>query len=186
MSRSDRKESGSMPKETSTNHAVFSGVHEYFINNVLPENIQARVVHINSATSYTDNRDQTFMLIRSGSGKIVINGLEYSLKPNTLINLGPFHRYRFLPAKGKSMEIAVARMNCGTYMYMISNPYLKCDEFPVPSEPAVIYLKGLSAEIANDSMNGLLVEAKSNLSDRISLCFCYMTDLFGIIIDKIS
>lgn len=174
-----------MTREIPPNHAVFSGVHEYFINNVLPDNIQARVIRINTATSYTDNRDQTFILVRSGTGKIIINGLEYVLKPNTLINLGPFHRYRFLPDNEKKLEIAMARMNSGTYMYMIANPYFKCEQFDVPSEPPVVYLKGFPAEVANDSMNGLLAEAKSNAPDKISLCFCYMTDLFGIIIDKL-
>ena len=89
---------------------------------------------------------------------MVVNGIEYKLKPNTLINLGPFHRYRFIPDIGKMLEIVDSRMNSGTYVYMIANPYLKMEQFYVTSEPPVVYLTGLLADIANDSMNGLLGE----------------------------
>lgn len=174
-----------MSKDTGSKHTVFTGVHEYFINNVLPDNIQARVVHITASSSYKDNHDQTFILVKSGTGKIIINGLEHAVKADTLINLGPFHRFRFIPAKGDCLEIVIARMNAGTYMYMISNPYYKCEVFDIPSEAPVVHLTGLSAEIAHDSMNGLLTESKSQSADKIHLCFCYMADLFGLVIDKI-
>lgn len=173
------------PEEPKTpGRAVFSGAHDYFVNNVLPDTIRAHVSHHQTPTSYANNRDQTFILVRSGKGKALINGLEYNLKPNTLINLGPFHRYRILPAKGASLEIAEARMNSSTYVYMIANPYLKCEQMIVPSQPPVVYLNGLDAEIANESMAGLLREAKDDSADRIHLCFCYMMNFLGIITDQ--
>ncbi len=171
-------------KTLSQKRTVFSGAHDYFINNVLPDTIQARINRINAPTSYVNNRDQTFLLVLSGKGKAMINGLEYDLKPNTLINLGPFHRYRFLPSSKAPLEIAEARMNSSTYVYMIANPYLKCEQLFVPSQPPVVYLKGLYAQIASDSMNCLLEEAKANSPDKISLCFCYMMDFLGIITDN--
>ena len=125
------------------------------------------------------------MLVRSGTGKIVVNGIEYPLKPNTLINLGPFHRYRFIHDIGKIMEIVDSRMNSGTYVYMIANPYLKIEQFYVTSEPPIVYLNGLLADIANDSMNGLLREMNSNCDNRTSICFCYMMDLFGVLTEKL-
>ncbi len=82
------------------------------------------------------------------------------------------------------MEIAEARMNSSTYVYMIANPYLKCEQMTVPSQPPVVYLKGLSAEIANESMDGLLHEAMNDSADRIQLCFCYMMNFLGIITDQ--
>lgn len=173
------------PDEPKTpGRAIFSGAHDYFVNNALPDTIQAHVSHYQTPTSYANNRDQTFILVRSGKGKALINGLEYNLRPNTLINLGPFHRYRFLPSKGTPLEIAEARMNSSTYVYMISNPYLKCEQLTVPSQPPVVYLKGLSAEIANESMDGLLHEAMNDSADRILLCFCYMMNFLGIITDQ--
>ncbi len=174
-----------MEKEN-TNRTVFSGAHDYFANNVLPENVHAELRRIKNPMSYANNRDQTFFLIRSGTGTLSVNGLEYKLRPNTLINLGPFHRYRLLPSRRSELEIAEARMNSGTYMYMIANPYLKYENFSIPSQPPVVYLKGLWAQIANDSMNGLLNEAKNKAGDSIQLCFCYMMNFLGIITDHMS
>lgn len=171
-------------QDPTSSRTVFSGAHDYFINNVLPDNIQAHITKIQAPTSYANNRDQTFILVRSGKGKALINGVEYDLKPNTLINLGPFHRYRFLPSKEAPLEIAEARMNSSTYVYMIANPYLKCEQMVVPSQPPVVHLSGLSAQIANQSMDGLLYEAKNKSSDQIHLCFCYMMDFLGIITDQ--
>lgn len=171
-------------QDPTSSRTVFSGAHDYFINNVLPDNIQAHITRIQAPTSYANNRDQTFILVRAGKGKALINGIEYTLKPDTLINLGPFHRYRFLPSKEAPLEIAEARMNSSTYVYMIANPYLKCEQLIVPSQPPVVHLSGLSAQIAKESMEGLLYEAKNNSSDQIHLCFCYMMDFLGIITDQ--
>ena len=175
------KEPG-VPEKVS-NKPLFFGSHDYFVENVLPDNIQARLRRINAPTPYVNNRDEVFLLVRSGTGTMTVNGLEYRLKPNTLINLGPFHRYRFIPDKGTALEIADSRMNSGTYVYMIANPYLKRKQFFVTSEPPVVHLTGLLAEVANDAMTGLLAEMENKSEDRMQLCFCYMMDLFGIITD---
>ena len=167
-----------------TINSNFSGAHDYFTNNVLPEDIRTHLRRIKAPTPYANNRDQVFMLVRAGTGKMVVNGIEYRLKPNTLINLGPFHRYRFIPDVGKMLEIVDSRMNSGTYVYMIANPYLKRKQFFVTSEPPVVHLTGLLAEVANDAMDGLLAEMETKSEDRMQLCFCYMMDLFGIITDK--
>lgn len=171
------------PKENKPN-SVFFGAHDYFSKNVLPDDIRAHAQRIKAPTPYANNRDQVFMLVKAGTGTIIVNGLEYAMKPDTLINLGPFHRYRIIPDERKTLEIIDSRMNSGTYVYMIANPYLKMDNFYVTSEPPVLYLKGLNAEIANDAMNGLLEEMKSSSDDRLQLCFCYMTDLIGLITEK--
>lgn len=184
--RSAQADNTNTKKTMTQNRTVFSGAHDYFTNNVLPENVHAYLRHIRTPMSYTNNRDQTFFLVRSGTGILSVNGLEYKLRPNTLINLGPFHRYRLLPSKRGELEVAEARMNSGTYMYMIANPYLKYEHFTVPSQPPVVHLKGLSAQIAADSMNGLLNEAKNKSTDSIQLCFCYMMNFVGIITDHMA
>lgn len=171
-------------KSPITINSNFSGAHDYFTNNVLPEDIRTHLRRIKAPTPYANNRDQVFMLVRAGTGKMVVNGIEYKLKPNTLINLGPFHRYRFIPDIGKMLEIVDSRMNSGTYVYMIANPYLKRKQFFVTSEPPVVHLTGLLAEVANNAMDGLLAEMETKSEDRMQLCFCYMMDLFGIITDK--
>lgn len=176
-----KKDGGEANKSS---RALFTGAHEYFVKNVLPDDIQAHTRTIKSPTAYANNRDETFMLVRSGSGKMLINGLEYKLSPNTLVNLGPFHRYRFIPAKGSPLVITEARMNSGTYVYMIANPYVKQEHFFVPSEPPVVRLSGLLADIANDSMDSLLEEMAKSSPDKTQLCFCCMLDLLGIITQK--
>lgn len=168
----------------SENRPVFSGSHDYFVNNVLPDDVRTCVRMIKSPSLYANNHDETFILVRSGKGKLVVNGLEYELKPNTLINLGPFHRYRYLPAKNSVLEVVETKTNSGTYVYMIANPYVKNKQFCVPSEPPVVYLSGLMAKIANESMDGLLAEMENKSSDKVMLCFCYMMELLGIITEK--
>ena len=180
----DKNTFGNEGKGSITINSNFSGAHDYFTNNVLPDDIRTHLRRIKAPTPYANNRDQVFMLVRAGTGKMVVNGIEYRLKPNTLINLGPFHRYRFIPDVGKMLEIVDSRMNSGTYVYMIANPYLKRKQFFVTSEPPVVHLTGLLAEVANDAMDGLLAEMETKSEDRMQLCFCYMMDLFGIITDK--
>ena len=163
---------------------VLAGAHDYFVNNVLPSDIKACIRNIKAPTLYVNNHDETFLLVRSGRGKLTVNGLDYHLKPNTLINLGPFHRYRYLPDDGEVLEIAESRMNSGTYVYLVANPYMKFERFYVPSEPPVVALSGLYAEIANDAMNGILTETEKQSPDQLQLCFCYMMDLLGILTEK--
>lgn len=170
-------------KSPSRGSSTFSGAHDYFSNNVLPQDIHARVRHITSPTSYINNQEQTFLLIRSGKGTICVNGLQYDIKPDTLIYLGPFHRYRIIPSGAEGLELAEARIHSSTYVYMIANPYLKYEHMTVPSEPPIAYLKGLSAQIANDSMDALLYEVENHTKDSIHFCFCYIMDFFGLITD---
>lgn len=172
-------------KKISSTSSSFSGAHDYFTKAVLPDEIRTQLRRIKAPTPYANNREQVFMLVRSGTGKMVVNGVEYFLKPNTLISIGPFHRYRFIPDVGKILEIVDSRMNSGTYVYMIANPYLKMDQFYVASEPPIAYLTGLFADIANDSMNGLLREMNNSKDNSTSLCFCYMMDLLGILTEKL-
>ena len=61
---------------------------------------------------------------------------------------------------------------------------MKFEQFYVPSEPPVVALSGLYAEIANDAMNGILAETEKQSPDQLSLCFCYMMDLLGILTEK--
>ena len=75
-------------------------------------------------------------------------------------------------------------MNSGTYVYLVANPYMKFEQFYVPSEPPVVALHGLYAEIANDAMDGILAETERQSPDQLQLCFCYMMDLLGIVTEK--
>ena len=76
------------------------------------------------------------------------------------------------------------RLNSGTYVYLVANPYMKFEQFYVPSEPPVVALHGLYAEIANDAMGGILAETERQSPDQLQLCFCYMMDLLGIMTEK--
>ena len=75
-------------------------------------------------------------------------------------------------------------MNSGTYVYLVANPYMKFEQFYVPSEPPVVALHGLYAEIANDAMGGILAETERQSPDQLQLCFCYMMDLLGIVTEN--
>lgn len=167
-----------------TAFSPFGEAHKYFTENVLPKNIQARTRRIRMASSYVHNKEQTFILVTGGTGTLTVNGLDYRLRPGTLVNLGPFHIYRYTPDKGEILELIDSRMNSGAYMYLVANPYFRIPKFIVPSEPPVVYLKGVMKEIAYQSMEGLLAECARGNEDRDSICLCYMTDLFGIVTDE--
>ena len=145
--------------------SVLAGAHDYFVNNVLPSDIKACVRKIKAPTLYVNNHDETFLLVRSGHGTLTVNGLDQ-------------------PDKGETLEIAESRMNSGTYVYLVANPYMKFEQFYVPSEPPVVALHGLYAEIANDAMDGILAETERQSPDQLQLCFCYMMDLLGIMTEK--
>lgn len=162
----------------------FGEAHDYFIENVQPRNIQACRRTVHNPSSMIHNRDQTFLLIRRGTGTLTVNGLNYPLRPGTLVNLSPFHIYRYIPEEGQTLEVVESRMNSGTYMYLVSNPYFRMQNFIVPSEPPIVYLKGMMKDIAYAAMDGLLAEFGKDSWDADSLCFCYMTELFGIITDE--
>lgn len=182
---STSKSTQNKQKSSPRNNSTFSGAHDYFSNNVLPQDIHARTRHIKAPISYINNQEQTFLLVRSGTGTIYVNGMGYKLKPNTLIYLSPFHRYRLLPSSQEELTIAEARINSSTYVYMIANPYLKYEHMVVPSQPPIASLEGLSAQIANDSMDALLSETENHSKDSIHFCFCYIMDFFGLITDCI-
>ncbi len=171
-------------KKSTSDYSSLEGAHKYFTKNVLPQDVHASIRKITSSTPYSHNRDETFFLVRSGYGTLTVNGVDYKIKPNTLINLSPFHRFYFEPDPGKTLEIAEARMNSGTYVYLIANPYYRHKKMTVPSEPPIFYLSGMMETIANQAMDGMIRECQQNTRDKISLCFCYMTDLFGILVEE--
>ena len=103
---STSKSTQNKQKSSPRNNSTFSGAHDYFSNNVLPQDIHARTRHIKAPTSYINNQEQTFfLLVRSGTGTIYVNGMGYKLKPNTLIYLSPFHRYRLLPSARRNLPL---------------------------------------------------------------------------------
>ena len=164
-------------------NSKFGETHTYFTKNVLPGSIQAHRCKITMPNSYVHNRDFTMILVTSGTGTLTVNDMDYRLKPNTLVNLGCFHVYRFTPDEGQVLKFTEARINNGAYLYLIANPYFKINTFTVPSEPPVLQLKGLMKDVAYEAMEGLITECSGNNPDRYSLCFCYITDLFGLVSD---
>ena len=175
---SDKKRS--VPKDLSS----FGESESYFAKSAIPTDIHAVKRTITMAGSYIHNQDITFILVTGGSGTITVNGLDYPLKTNMLINLSPFHVYRFTPSKGHSLDIVQSGMNSGTYLYLIANPYYKMRTFSIPSEPIIVELSGLYKDIGFQAMQGLLSECGKDDKYAKSLCFCYMTDLFGLINNK--
>ncbi len=173
-------------KKSRDESSLMEGAHKYFVQNVLPHNVQARLHSVSRPTSLFQNREETFLLVRSGSGSLVVNGLEYKLRPDTLAMLGPFHSYRLVPDLGKTLDLYYAQINCETYVYMIANPYYRQRKMIVPSEPAVAQLSGVFAEIARQSMEGLLEECRQDQPDKFNICICYMNDLFGIIVEEMG
>lgn len=173
-------------KETPVYNSSFGEAHNYFVENVLPNKIQAHKRSVHNATSLIHNKDQTFLLIRRGTGTLTVNGVDYPLQPATLVSLGPFHIYSYTPDEGQTLEVVESRMNSGTYMYLVSNPYYRMQNFAVPSEPPVVYLQGMIKDIAYSAMDGILAEFGKESWDGDSLCFCYMTELFGIVADEME
>lgn len=162
------------------------GVHDYFIKNVLPNTITAQTRRISSPTPITQNNDQLVVLVRSGSGTITVNSIRYKIKKDTIISLGTFHRYSFAPDPGTVMEVAEGRMNAGTYVYVLACPYLKVNKMDVASEPGIAHLTGRLASMTERTMDDFLRESAGQARDRDKLCYCYMMELLGAMIEGIS
>ena len=56
-------------KKSRDESSLMEGAHKYFVQNVLPHNVQARLHSVSRPTSLFQNREETFLLVRSGSGK---------------------------------------------------------------------------------------------------------------------
>lgn len=159
------------------------GVDDYFVKNVLPNSIYAQERHITIPTPSVHNRDELMILVRSGRGSVIINSVKYPVRKNTILNLGPFHRYSYVPDPEQELIIAEGRMNAGTYVYILACPYFKVKNMSVPSEPGVAQLTGKLAEMAGRTMDDFLKESAENQSDRLKLCYCYMMELFGAMVE---
>jgi len=162
------------------------GVDDYFVKNVLPTSIYAQERRITTPTPSLQNRDELLILVRSGSGAITVNNIRYPVKKNTIISLGPFHRYSLTPNQDQELVIAEGRMNAGTYVYILACPYYKVKNLSVPSEPAVAHLTGRLAEMASRTMDTFLRESIENRDDRNKICYCYMMELFGAMTEGTS
>jgi hypothetical protein len=162
------------------------GVDDYFVKNVLPASIYAQERRITTPTPSLHNRDELLILVRSGSGAITVNSIRYPVKKNTIISLGPFHRYSLTPNQDQELVIAEGRMNAGTYVYILACPYYKVKNLSVPSEPAVAHLTGRLAEMACRTMDAFLCESIENREDRNKICYCYMMELFGAMTEGMS
>lgn len=75
-------------------------------------------------------------------------------------------------------------MNSGTYVYLVANPYMKFEQFYVPSEPPVVALHGCMPRSRMMPWGGILAETERQSPDQLQLCFCYMMDLLGIMTEK--
>ncbi len=162
------------------------GVDDYFVKNVLPTSIYAQERRITTPTPSIHNRDELLILVRSGSGVITVNSIRYPVKKNTIISLGPFHRYSLTPNPDQELVVAEGRMNAGTYVYILACPYYKVKNMSVPSEPAVAHLTGRMADMAGRTMDAFLRESIENRSDRNKICYCYMMELFGAMTEGMS
>lgn len=172
--------------QTTGNFSMFGQADEYFEKNVLPKDIKGYQRIITRITPYNHSHDTHYVYVRSGTGILTVNGLDYKLTPGTLTCLSPFNRYRYAPDPGQKLDIVECRFNSGVYVYLISNPYYKIKHFDVPTEPPIVRATGFMKDIAKQAIEGILAETAKNRADSTDLLFCYITDLAGVIYDGIA
>lgn len=168
------------------NFSMFGQADEYFEKNVLPRDVKGYQRIITRTTPYNHSHDTHYVFVRSGTGILTMNGLDYRLLPNTLTCLSPFNRYRYTPDPGQKLDIVECRFNSGAYVYLISNPYYKIKHFDVPTEPPIVRVSGFMKDIARQAIAGILEESAKNRPDSTDMLFCYITDLAGVIYDGIA
>lgn len=170
--------------ETGQETPVSFGPTDYFIKSILPLTVKGARKVVTKATPRIQNENELVLLVRSGTGRMIINNEDFELKRGVFMCLGPFHNYALKPDPGSSLELLEGATSCSAYMYILSCPYLKVKEMTVPAPPAVTLL---TEEETVDAEQTLQLLCGSTDSDYFcdKLKFLYMMKLIGILISKI-
>lgn len=96
---------------------------------------------VTSQTVLKKNSGITLLYFRDSNGKIVVNTREYPVSRGTLMCLGAYHYFQFLP-EDEPMKVEQCRFSYDTFLYMAANPYYHFSELTLTTEPLTAHLTG--------------------------------------------
>lgn len=94
----------------------------YLREDFLPQSISVDLSVISCETVCQVRNQQTLLFIKSGNGKLVVNGSNYCVGSGSCILLHFFHFHKLIPDQGSTLEIFRCLIPSTTYQYMIMIP----------------------------------------------------------------
>lgn len=163
-------------------YSIDFGINRYFNAKALPKApVFGDMKSISSPTPHIQNENILFLLVRSGSGIMIINQWEVELKRGVCACIGPFHNYTIIPNEGSILEISHVTVSNETYLYILSCPYMHVSEFLINDKPAISMFSEQDTRDAESLFDrfGLFDTSERNYYDS-KLGFLAMMYLMGM------
>ncbi len=134
--------------------------HDYFNTQILPSDINAAERTETGVGRYEQHDNKVeFILVRGGSGKIVVNAGSYELHRGDMFCICSHHFHRLEATPGQKLEFTECRINGGMFLYIASCPYYRPSSISIPYAPihlhfdeeATARIETMFRRIANDS-----------------------------------
>ncbi|MDD2980736.1 MAG: hypothetical protein PHN80_12310 [Hespellia sp.] len=161
------------------------GMNKYYAQSVLPSGLYGKHKTIVKKTPNIQMENNLLLLIKSGKGKIYVNHEVFRIERGCFVCLGPFHSYSIQPDEGETLEVGETHLNSGAYLYMLSCPYLKANEFLVPQPTSIAKLSEENMVIAEEVMEKLCKTGPKENYHNDKISFLYVLQLFGMMIAEI-
>ena len=159
------------------------GLTGYFAKTIFPLEVWGRQQTITAETPVLWEKDNYFLLVRSGCGRIYVNQIEWNIRRGSLLCLGPFHAYRIEPDPGETLDILEAHINNGAYLYVLACPSIKIHKMLIPNLPATVQLSLEDTQIAEATLLDYLRVSSPDCMNH-KLCFLYIMELFGLLLSN--
>lgn len=164
-------------------YSVRFGMGEYFSRCGSLLSISGIVKTLSTPTPYMNSEGNTLAIVTSGGGKIIVNNETYKIKRGSFMCIGPFHSCTIVPDGNTNLKLAYCCMDCGIYMYMMSNPYVKVNTFVLPQGP--IYAQVSEADCKRvENIFSFLIEHKDDDYFINKIKYMYVMELCGILLHE--
>lgn len=94
----------------------------YLREDFLPQGISMDTTTVSRETVCQVRDQETLLFIRSGNGKLVVNGSSYCVGRGSCILLHFFHFHKLIPDQGSTLEVFRCLIPSTTYQYMLMIP----------------------------------------------------------------
>ncbi len=158
--------------------AYFS--RDYFSNVMLPIEVEAGRRSVSSVVPFTQQEDMLLLLVRGGTGTIVVNAKQYEARRGLMMCLSPFHYHMLIPDEGSSLDLWECRYTLGASLYITACPYNALSNLDMPYAPQSAYLTESSTRMAERLLETL--ESSSRRAPKAdNLPYLILIYLYGIL-----
>jgi len=165
-------------------YSVRFGMSDYFSRCGSLLNISGVAKTVSAPTPYMSSEGNTLAIVTAGCGRIIVNNEANEIKRGSFVCVGPFHSCSIVPDEGSAVSLAYCRMDCGIYMYMMSNPYVKVNSFVVPQGAIIAQISEADCRRV-ENIFAFLAQQKSE-EDYFTnkMKYMYVVELYGILLHE--